>query len=414
MKDVDVIVIGAGFSGLAACSVLRSSGMSVAVLEATGRVGGRARTSHRLQTPVEEGCCWLHQAGTNPLRPISEAHGIEYLPHDDAPFRLYEGGKRLPEDAEQCAEDSLEVLNRRIAGHTGEDLSLLALMSGADWMERWALGVVAPLDGGADPGFMSVAALRHESLTVPNLFVRQGFGHLALMLGDGMPIHKSTRVRRIDSRGHGVEVFTSKGALSASACIITVSTGVLAAESIEFFPALPNDKLAAIEALPMGDYNKAFLRFHSPFPHLSPGEWASEADRAPDDYVHFLLHPFDPHVLLLQAGGRLGRDLALMNEKDGVAWALERLASCFGSDAAPPTVEGFHTGWRVEPTFLGSYSYPRVGQAAAREVIGAPIDGKLFFAGEATAGYLAQTAGGAWLSGIRAANEAMGAIRRPK
>ncbi|MBT7451121.1 MAG: NAD(P)-binding protein, partial [Rhodospirillaceae bacterium] len=40
-EQVDVVVIGAGLSGLNAAGILADSGLSVLVLEGSGRIGGR-------------------------------------------------------------------------------------------------------------------------------------------------------------------------------------------------------------------------------------------------------------------------------------------------------------------------------------------------------------------------------------
>src|SRR5215470_4390657 len=58
----DVVIIGAGVSGLAAAGQLRKSGMSALVLEARDRVGGRAWTRHEpdLSAPIELGAEFIH------------------------------------------------------------------------------------------------------------------------------------------------------------------------------------------------------------------------------------------------------------------------------------------------------------------------------------------------------------------
>src|SRR3954469_5796448 len=58
----DVVIIGAGVSGLSAASELRKSGLSILVLEARDHVGGRAWTRHEpdLSAPIELGAEFIH------------------------------------------------------------------------------------------------------------------------------------------------------------------------------------------------------------------------------------------------------------------------------------------------------------------------------------------------------------------
>ena len=86
MSDVDVVVIGAGLAGLGAATALRAAGRSALVLEASGRIGGRAWTTYPAELGgvwFDMGAVWLHNAETNPLVPIARAAGETLLRSDE-------------------------------------------------------------------------------------------------------------------------------------------------------------------------------------------------------------------------------------------------------------------------------------------------------------------------------------------
>jgi monoamine oxidase len=59
--------------------------------------------------------------------------------------------------------------------------------------------------------------------------------------------------------------------------------------------------------------------------------------------------------------------------------------------------------WWTDPFARGSYSVARPGRVAARQALRQPVGGKVFLAGEASAGGGAMTVGGATLEGQRVA-----------
>jgi monoamine oxidase len=61
--------------------------------------------------------------------------------------------------------------------------------------------------------------------------------------------------------------------------------------------------------------------------------------------------------------------------------------------------------WQLDPFARGAYSYVLVGGEAAREALAAPVDGMIWFAGEATAAGEGGTVAGALQTGMRAARE---------
>jgi monoamine oxidase len=77
-SEVDVAIIGAGAAGLGAARALEHSGLSLIVLEARDRVGGRAHTI--LAAPdisFDLGCGWLHSADKNAFVAIARQLNLE-------------------------------------------------------------------------------------------------------------------------------------------------------------------------------------------------------------------------------------------------------------------------------------------------------------------------------------------------
>ena len=73
--DVEVAVIGGGAAGIGAARRLREAGVKALILEARGRLGGRAWTVEAGGFPVDLGCGWLHSAKRNPWTGIAAAQG---------------------------------------------------------------------------------------------------------------------------------------------------------------------------------------------------------------------------------------------------------------------------------------------------------------------------------------------------
>ena len=77
-SSIDVAIIGAGAAGLGAAHALKRSGLSVIVLEARDRVGGRGHTiTAAPDITFDLGCGWLHSADQNSFVRIAEALDFE-------------------------------------------------------------------------------------------------------------------------------------------------------------------------------------------------------------------------------------------------------------------------------------------------------------------------------------------------
>src|SRR6202158_6401284 len=77
-SEVDIAIIGAGAAGLGAAHGLKDSGLSVSVLEARDRMGGRGHTIMAApDIAFDLGCGWLHSADKNSFVKIAERLNFE-------------------------------------------------------------------------------------------------------------------------------------------------------------------------------------------------------------------------------------------------------------------------------------------------------------------------------------------------
>jgi monoamine oxidase len=408
----DVVVIGAGAAGIAACRKLAAEGLSFVLLEAKGRIGGRAFTDPTgFDVPFDHGCSWLHQSDRNPLTPFAQEAGFTLLPHDGEEEAVFVGDRPATEaELRRYGESWSELRNLLVRLGSGrKDVAPESYVPMDNpWMalsKAW----IGPLSLGADfDAFSALDWYRLES-TRPNLMVREGIGTLVSLIGRNLQVSLSTPVERIAWGGRGVEVKTSKGTIAARAAIVTVSTGVLQAERIVFDPPLPIEKLQAIDGLPMGLLAKIPLQFDGERYDIAPNTWLSYRPES-DRLGYFLAWPFDSNLMIGFVGGRFGWALSRETELTAIDFALGELQKMFGSAVRGHVVKGGFTRWATDPDVLGSYAHQKPGWAGARQALGQPLAGRLFFAGEATAGGYAMTCGGAFRSGERAAVEALKAL----
>jgi monoamine oxidase len=403
----DVVIVGAGSAGLAAAHFLAAKGLSFVIVEAKDRIGGRAFTdTETFGLPFDHGCSWLHQSDRNPYTPIAKQGSFTLIPHDDAGESVFVGN-RPANEAELDDYDRTWKSTKRVMRELGEqdmDVAPASFLPVAPPWTQVCNGWLGPLSMGTDVEDMSAVDWWKLDYTEPNLMIREGFGTLVARYGQDVPVSLATPATRIRWDGKGVRVETPSGTIAAKACIVTVSTGVLASGAIRFDPALPTKTESAIDGLPMGLLAKIPLQFEGTRLGLAPNEWMSYAV-SDERLCFFLSWPFDMDLMIGWIGGRFGWELSQAGPDTAVDFALGELRKIFGSEVDQRFVRGTLTQWANDPAILGGYAYQRPGARGARRRLSAPVGDRLYFAGEATAGSMAMTCGGAFLSGERAARE---------
>ncbi|WP_158743389.1 NAD(P)/FAD-dependent oxidoreductase [Acidisphaera sp. L21] len=404
-------VIGGGVAGLAAAAALRRQGRQVILIEASGRIGGRAHTTipALLEAPFDHGAAWLHAAERNPLAAMARQFGIRTL--DSGAERVHR--TRLPGRFTVAAEDAAYAQaeaafhERAAAALAGPDVSLaeaVGPIAALPWMPS-VVNWEAPVIAAADASALSLRDWHTNLLEGSNWEVEGGLGAFIARRLAG-PVQLNTVATAIDWGGPGVRVETSAGTIYADACIVTVSTGVLAAGKIRFSPALPVATQEAIDGLPMGLLSKVALRAAGAdrldVPDSCGIDQCVPAIDAPAMTIVAWPHGQD-HAICF-AGGSHAAELDRRGELEG--FARDQLRGLFGRRADGAFRPGaVVTAWAADPWTLGAYAYARPGCAGARGVLGTPLaGGRLIFAGEATrTDGLAGTVGGAFLAGEEAA-----------
>ncbi len=413
LRDDGVAGVGAGAAGLAAALHLRRHGVPVVLLEASGRIGGRAYTSCPAVlgfAAFDHGASWLHAAQRNPLTGFAHP-GEDTLTNFDTTRteRLFVAGR--PADAgEQAAYDAAwdrldEVVAPALAADGGECslADAMAPMRDDPWaatVAGWEGAIIAA----ADADVLSLRDWRRNRLDGPNLSVRGGLGaFVARRLATDVELNTPVTTIAWDGPA-GVRVETMRGTVRAAACIVTVSTGVLASGAIRFAPTLPHSVQAAIAGLPMGLLSKVALPAAGPDRlGLPPNTGLAQQMAAGQAMVAFVAWPEDMGHVIGFVGGRAAWALA---GDDAAADALARdeLRAMLGG-AVRLGDGAVVTGWATDPFALGAYAYAPPGQAGMRGVLETAFPAeRLLFAGEAcrTDG-LAGTVGGAFASGQDAA-----------
>jgi monoamine oxidase len=441
-EDCDVVVVGGGIAGLAAASKLVRTGLSVCVLEARDRIGGRILTQRvpGCDAPIELGAEFIHGFAPEIWEPLqssaTEITEVEGQPWCFSNERLYpcqffsEIDSILEQMNDSLPDESFQAfLERPFPNPTNDPKQQEA--------KQRALAYVTGFNA-ADPELVGVhwlvEGMRAEEKIQGHRAFRCSNGYADLVEGFRrqiaaceVTIHTNTVVQSVRWKpGHAeVTAHNADGAsvFGTSQVLFTLPLALLKAPAgevgvVQFTPPLPREKLDALDKLEMGKVIRVVLRFRHRF-------W--ETISAPADEnktlsaMSFLFSqdewfptwwttmPKKSPLITGWAPFRSAERLSGQNRAFVAQRSLRTLARLLGvsSENLESWLEGayFHD-WQSDPFARGAYSYGKVGADGAQRVLGAPLENTLFFAGEAT-----DTSGnngtvhGAIASGYRAARE---------
>jgi len=413
-KNPDVVIIGAGAAGLGAAKTLSDLGISFLLLEAQSRIGGRAYTDHHtFGVPYDIGCHWLNYGRINPWINFGKTNGFTVTPADRGNYGLFVGQRKATREERneyELAYYRLEKEIGRIAKKgSNPDISPAEVVKLDTKWKKLSAYMMGPLDMAKEFDDFSCKDY-WETPGVDPYYCREGYGALVAHFGRKLPVQLATPAYHINWQGTGVNTKTSEGTISSKAVILTVSTGVLAADKIKFTPTLPVKKQESFHYISMGTYNNVALQFSKDFFRLGPDQYVDYVNESGSEAGGLLTNIGGSNLTYVYSGGKLGREMELNGVKAGVDWGLNEVVKVYGNNVKKYFVKGNFTRWGEHSWTLGSYASAKPGYFHMREELRNDIAGKIFFAGEATHPLQWATCGGALLSGIDAANEVAGKL----
>jgi monoamine oxidase len=418
-----VLIVGAGVAGLAAAATVAAEGVPVRVIEARDRIGGRVWTSREWDdVPVDLGASWIHGRDGNPITALAERADARLVATSyDSGIVIDRQGRALTATQEErLAQVSALVVDgiarwQEAATDRSVDEAVrrsLALQDLSAFDVQLAQLVVA---GDIESEYAGAAgdlsAFWFDSDVVfpgDDVVFRDGYDAVPNLLASGVAVDTGTVVTGIAARTDLVTVSTSRGDYRGRAAIVTLPLGVLKAGAVSFDPPLPRAKAAAIDALGMGVLNKVVLRYDDVF-WDDDVDWIQRLPGADDrtwtDWLN-LVAPLGMPALVAFAPAAFGRDLERGSDVEIVRAATDALRTMYGSSVPEPR-DWQVTRWASDPFAGGSYSYNAVGsEPAMRDVLAEPV-GRIVLAGEATSRERFATVHGAYLSGVRAAEDVL-------
>lgn len=399
--DRDVVIIGAGPSGLTAARDLQRAGLSVAVLEARDRVGGRTWTDTVEGAILEIGGQWvspdqtalialLEDLGLNTFSRYREGDSL-YLGPNGTPVRYT--GEMFPVDARTAAEmERLIGLLDTLAAEAGAEepwkhprardldtVSFHAWLRSQTSNEEAANNIGLFIAGGmlTKPAYafsalqavlMAASAGSFTNLVDDNFILdkrviggmQQVSERLAAGLGDNVVLNSPVRTLRWSAAGDKPEPGSTVTAVSDSVtvharyAIVAVPPNLYS--RISYDPPLPRRQHQMHQHQSLGQVIKVHAVYNTPFWRASglSGTCFSSSSLVQEVYDN-TNHNDDRGTLVGFISDEKADDVLALEPGERKRRILESFAAFLGEDALTPSVY-YESDWGSEEWTRGAYA----------------------------------------------------------
>ena len=397
-----VVVVGAGFAGLMAAWRLSLRGCEVVVLEARDRVGGRVWSQELIpgdrRTVIERGAEFVLE-GYDVLREVAAGLGLELAGTVMSYHQREPRGSGRVSAAEM--DDCAAWMAAEAAAARGASLADVA----AGWAGQPAAlaAYIARIETTAGVSADRLAAAVAQDTTSgfgwrPSWRVAGGNQQVATGLAGrlGPAVRLASPVRAVQQDHRGIHLSTPGGTVTGDAAVIAVPMAVL--RRLPVGPAIPGRQRAAWERSGLAHNAKLHLPLNRPAAASAvqsvPGRFWTWTAADMTGQVQPVLHAF--------AGTEQG--LSALEVAHGPAtWAARAAALRPELDTDP--AKAVLSTWNDDPWAGESYTADTLTRASGdADILAAPA-GRIYFAGEHTAGDWAGLMEGALRSGQRVASE---------